>query len=122
MVTEEEKKCIECGKVMFGRADKKYCSDGCRSAHNNKNLTSASNYIRRTNHLLSRNRKILEKLNPEGKKKVHRDQLMKAGFDFNFYTNVYETKAGDAYKFCYEQGYLALSDQFFLLVRRDEED
>lgn len=117
----EEKPCLECGKTVYGRADKKFCSDACRSAYNNKHLTSASNYVRKVNHLLSRNRKILEKLNVTGKKKVHRDQLVKEGFDFNYFTNVYKTKAGDTYHFCYEQGYLPISDQFFLLVKKEED-
>jgi hypothetical protein len=116
----EEKACLECGKTIFGRVDKKYCSDACRSSYNNKHLSSASNYVRKVNHLLSRNRKILESLNVDGKKKVHRDQLVREGFDFSFFTNVYTTKAGDEYRFCYEQGYLQLSDQFFLLVRKEE--
>ena len=117
----EEKECLECGKTIFGRADKKFCSDACRSAYNNKHLTSASNYVRRVNHLLSKNRRILESLNTDGKKKVHRDQLLKAGFDFNFFTNVYTTKSGDVYHFCYEQGYLQIAEQFYLLVRREED-
>lgn len=116
----EEKNCIECGKPVFGRADKKFCSDACRSSYNNKYLASASNYVRKVNHLLRKNRKILEVLNVDGKRKVHRDQLVREGFDFNFFTNVYVTKAGDEYRFCYEQGYLTLSDQFFLLVRKED--
>jgi hypothetical protein len=117
----EEKACLECGKTIFGRADKKFCSDSCRSAYNNRNLSSISNYVRKINHLLNKNRKILESLNTDGKKKVHRDQLVKAGFEFNYFTNTYTTKAGDEYRFCYEQGYLPISDQFYLLVKRDEE-
>lgn len=116
----EEKACLECEKTIFGRADKKFCSDACRSSYNNKHLTSSSNYVRKVNNLLSRNRRILETLNVTGKKKVHRDQLVKEGFDFNFFTNVYITKAGDEYHFCYEQGYLPLSDQFFLLVKKED--
>lgn len=111
---------MECGRHVFGRSDKKFCSDSCRSAYNNKHLSSASSYVRKVNHMLVRNRKILERLNLTGKKKVHRNQLVNEGFDFDFFTNIYKTKAGDIYHFCYEQGYLAISDQFFLLVKKDE--
>ena len=31
-----EKQCLECGDKIVGRIDKKFCSDGCRNAYNNK--------------------------------------------------------------------------------------
>jgi hypothetical protein len=30
------KVCLECGEKIVGREDKKFCSDGCRNAYNNK--------------------------------------------------------------------------------------
>lgn len=118
---EQEKKCLECGKPVLGRVDKKFCSDGCRNEYNNKNKASASNYMRNVNNILSKNRRILKAMNPDGKIKKHRDQLLKKGFDFDFITNTYTTKAGDVYRFCYEQGYLLLDEGFVLLVERNEE-
>ena len=117
---EEEKKCLECGRPVYGRVDKKFCSDGCRNAFNNKQKAASTNYIRNVNNILSKNRRILLDLNPTGKTKKHRDQLLKKGFDFDYYTNVYRTKAGDEYRFCYEQGYLLLDEGFVLIVQRDE--
>ena len=76
--------------------------------------------MRNVNNTLAKNRRILMDLNPDGKKKTHRDQLLKKGFDFDFYTNTYTTKAGDMYHFCYEQGYLNLEEGFVLLVERKE--
>lgn len=34
---EVQKKCLECERPVFARVDKKFCSDGCRNAYNNKN-------------------------------------------------------------------------------------
>ena len=31
---KEEKRCLECGDVIKGRADKKFCDDQCRSNYN----------------------------------------------------------------------------------------
>ena len=31
-----DKLCLECGDKLFGRIDKKFCSDACRNAYNNK--------------------------------------------------------------------------------------
>lgn len=116
----EERECPECGRVIVGRADKKFCSDACRNAYNNKQNSDSYNYMRMINNALRKNRRILEELNPDGKKRIHRDKLVQKGFDFNYYTNIYQTKAGDQYHFCYEQGYLDIGENFYLLVKRED--
>ena len=115
----EKRYCPECGAPVYGRIDKKFCSDQCRNAFNNKNLGYSNNYIRKINGVLRKNRKILEELNPKGKSKVHLQQLKKKGFDFEYHTNIYTTKTGNKYHFCYEHGYLKLENDFYALVRRD---
>lgn len=117
---ENSKQCIECGREFFGRSDKRFCSDGCRSAYNNKITGGADKYVRKINRKLKKNRSILQKMNPEGKTTTHRDQLLKSGFDFDYHTNTYTTKEGRQYHFCYEYGYLLLEKDFVLLVRREE--
>jgi len=114
----EEKKCMECERSFHGRSDKKFCSDGCRNAFNNKLNTSKRNYMRQINGVLRKNRLVLEKLNKEGKTKKHRDQMLKAGFDFDYFTSVFTNKSGDTYKFCYEQGFLDIGNGFYLLVAK----
>ncbi|MEM7548912.1 MAG: hypothetical protein AAF363_04525 [Bacteroidota bacterium] len=116
----EERYCPECSRPVHGRIDKKFCSDACRNAFNNKANSATTNYMRNVNNTLSKNRRILKELNPDGKKKIHREKLLKKGFDFDFNTNTYTTKAGDIYYFCYEQGYLNLEEGYVLLVERKE--
>lgn len=118
----EDRICLECSRPVYGRIDKKYCSDACRNAFNNKANAASTNYMRNVNSVLARNRRILSGLNPHGKRKTHRDKLLKSGFDFDFFTNTYTTKAGDVYYFCYEQGYLFLEDGLILLVTRNENE
>ena len=118
---EKERKCPECDRAVHGRVDKKFCSDACRNAYNNKTNATATNYVRNVNNTLAKNRRILVELNPTGKIKKHKDQLLKKGFDFDYYTNSYTTKAGDVYRFCYEQGYLILNAGFVLLVERNDD-
>lgn len=111
-----DKKCAECGSKFKGRADKRFCSDQCRSAYNNKLNNESTKLVRNIDNALKRNRRILKELNPNGKIKVHRDKLNKAGFDFEHITSIYKTKEGSLYKFCYEQGYLEMENDFYLLV------
>ncbi len=115
-----EKTCPECGTKIMGRVDKKFCSDACRNAYNNKLKRYENNVVRNVNNTLKKNRRIIEELTPEGKSKVHKDQLVKKGFDFDYFTNIYTTKAGTVYYFCYEYGYLPLGNDFYALVKREE--
>ena len=115
-----EKRCLECNDVLHGRTDKKFCSDGCRNTYNNKKKSIAGNsYVRKVNGILCRNRNIMAELNPVGKSKVHRARLSKRGFDFGYVTNLYTTKTGTVYYFCYDQGYLPLDHDFYMLVSRN---
>ncbi len=120
MNTQKTKGCLDCGKEIIGRADKKFCDDQCRNAYNNRLNSDSTNYVRNVNNILRKNRRILMKLNPRGKNKIKREKLLLNGFDFNYFTNVYKTKAGSVYYFCYEQGYLPLEDDFFALVVKQE--
>lgn len=110
------KVCLECGEPINGRADKKYCDDVCRNAYNNKHRSDVNNHMRKVNRRLAHNRKILEELNPHGKSKTSRQEMILRGFDFNYFTSIYETKKGGRYYFVYEQGYIELPDHTLALV------
>jgi predicted nucleic acid-binding Zn ribbon protein len=110
--------CLECGEPIVGRSDKKFCSDYCRNAYNNR-LNRASNaVIRNTNNKLKKNWRILNELNPEGKTKVHKKRLLDKGFDFEYITSIYKTKKNDMYFYVYDQGYLELDNGYYMLVKK----
>jgi hypothetical protein len=46
--------------------------------------------------------------------------LISMGFNFRFFTNVYKTKQGNVYYFCYDHGYLPIDNDYFALVIREE--
>lgn len=107
---------MECGTSFHGRTDKKFCSDQCRTAYNNRLNSDSSRFIRNVNNALRKNRRILTELNPTGKASVPRVKLEADGFNFHYYTSVYTTKEGRTYYYCYDQGYLSLDKQYVLLV------
>ncbi|WP_430928243.1 hypothetical protein [Polaribacter marinivivus] len=115
----EERICLECSEKVVGRIDKKFCSDYCRNAYNNKVNKESKNLIRNTNNRLRKNYNILSKLNVSGKTKVTRRKLFDKGFDFNFFTSIYTTKTGNIYYYVYDEGYLPLENEVFLLIKRD---
>lgn len=115
-----EKTCLDCGAAVKGRSDKKFCNDQCRNNYNNRLKAEENTPVKLINRILQGNRKILEKHNPDGKTRISKDKLEKAGFNFAFFTHLYETQKGNTYKFCYDQGYLLLESNWYLLVKRDE--
>jgi hypothetical protein len=113
-------KCLECQDDVKGRRDKKFCDDVCRNAYNNRVNGKTTNYMRVVKRRLSKNRNLLESLNPHGKGKTSLAKLNSMGFDFNHFTSIYETKKGNRYYFVYEQGYLILPDESVALVVQSE--
>lgn len=111
-----KKHCLECGTPIKGRSDKKFCSDDCRNTYNNRLNSDQHNHMRKVNNILRKNRRILASLNPEGKTKISRNQMLKKGFNFNYFTSIYTTQSGKTYYFCYEQGYLPIDQEMCALV------
>lgn len=120
MTENEDKSCLECGDKVRGRSDKKFCSDLCRNAYNNKLNRDENKYIRRVNSILRKNRKALAYLVEINKTKVQRKDLAELDFNFSYHTEIYTTKKGNIYKFCYDYGYLELSGDFLFIVKRKE--
>jgi len=114
-----QKTCLTCSVEITGREDKKFCSDYCRNVFNNRLNRDVRKLIRNTNNRLSRNYKILKELNRTGKTKVTRSTLLTHNFDFNFFTSIYTTKSAHTYYYVYNQGYLPLENDYYLLIKQN---
>jgi hypothetical protein len=115
-----QKLCLSCGEPLLGRSDKKFCSDSCRNNYHHQISGENTNFIRNINNQLKRNRMILSELNPDGKANVKRENLLKSGFNFKYFTHQYKTKDGRTYYFVYDQGYTIYENDFLTLVRNEE--
>ncbi len=120
MAAITQKQCLSCGAKFHGRIDKKFCSDTCRVDYNNKLNADATNYVRNVSNILRKNRRILLTLNPTGKVKVPKSKLLEKGFDFTHFTSIYQTKDSGMYCYCFEQGYLPIDNNYYLLVVKKE--
>ena len=120
---KETKNCLFCKKQVKGRSDKKFCDDYCRAAYNNDLKSAANNNIRNVNNALGKNRRILESLLPDGEAtaKANRDKLIEKGFQFKYHTHIYTTKTDKNYFYCYEYGYLPLENNWYLIVKKNED-
>lgn len=124
METAEKRTCLACGNLLKGRLDKKFCNDYCRNSYNNQQNSDQNNFVRNLNNILRKNRRILEEMIPEGEemKKILKEKLALAGFNFKYHTHQYQNQKGQIYFFCYEYGYLPLdSGEWLLVVKRKAE-
>lgn len=123
METTAPRACLACGKPLKGRLDKKFCDDYCRNSYNNQQNSDQNNFVRNLNNILRKNRRILEEAIPEGEemKKMPKEKLLLAGFNFKYHTHQYQNQKGQVYFFSYEYGYLALEGDWVLIVKRKAE-
>ncbi len=115
--------CLNCKKVIKGRTDKKFCDDYCRNTYNNQLKATKNNLVRNVNNALGKNRRILESFfkKEEEITKTNKEKLLQKGFQFKYITHIYTNKKGNIYYFCYDLGYLPLENDWYLLVKRNEE-
>ena len=114
----KDKCCHYCGGNVVGRRDKKFCGDYCRGAYNNELKSAANNYIRNVNHVLGKNRRILETfLGNENSIKVSKEKLQQQGYNFKYSTHQFTATTAKTYIYCYEYGYLALENNWMLIIR-----
>lgn len=122
LVNTSIKTCLCCSKSLKGRADKKFCDDYCRNAFNNGLKARDNNFIRNINNALLKNRRLLKAFLANGDKmvKIKRDKLLHQQFQFNYHTHTYTNQKGNTYFFCYEYGYLALENDWLLIVHKKD--
>lgn len=116
----ELRTCKECEQKLNGRKDQKFCSDYCRNSFNNRQNEDATAYVRRINNILRKNRRILAALNPKGKITLDGITLAEEGFNFHYFTNIYKTQKGSQYFFCYDQGYIKMDNDQYMLVQKQD--
>jgi hypothetical protein len=117
----EIKKCLNCQAVLSGRVGKKYCDNYCKSNHfYEKNKTKDQSFFKSIDLQLKKNRRILKEYNKAGKATVREEVLLAEGFNPKFFTHFWRNQEGKAYLFCYEYGFLKLTENNkskFVLVK-----
>lgn len=109
--------CLYCANPLFGRIDKKFCDDHCRSYFNNKINSDLNCTIRNINHILRKNRRILAALVPlNGRTKIGKTTLSEFGFNFRYFTHYQKSPKGSNYKICYDYGYINLNPKTVAII------
>lgn len=108
---KNDRKCLECDKLLEGRADKRFCDPYCKSAyHYKKSQSETPKFYIKVQQQLKLNRKFLKNYNKAGKATVRSEVLIQQGFNPNFFTHYWKNKKGDTYLFVYEFGFLKVQE------------
>lgn len=101
-----KKKCMQCGRPVSGRLDKKFCDDQCRNGYNNQNKRDDQRYIQEVNRIIRKNRRILKSLCPIGKAVVRKEVLDALGYNYRYFSGIYKAKPKIYYYLCYDYAFL----------------
>jgi len=111
--------CLECNNLLFGRTDKKFCSEPCRNSFNNKKRANERLLIRNIDKKLHRNRFILKNHYAIGKTKISRLVLQFEGFDFNHFTHYLKKEDEITWCCCYEYNYCFIKKDEWVIISNE---
>ena len=105
------RECLNCKAEVIGRSDKLFCNVYCKSSFQYKKKKEEEKSLFETiDKQLKQNRKLLKSFNKAGKAVVRKEEILKEGFNPNYFTHFWKNKKGDVYLFCYEFGFLAKTE------------
>lgn len=106
--------CKDCGNEIAGRSDKQFCGDACRSNYHNKRLAKERQTVYGINSILRRNRKVLVECTQASILQSSREDLLKKGFDFSYYTHFKKLNGKETF-YCYDLGYQERGGSYTLI-------
>lgn len=118
---EIERKCPVCNGLVFGRSDKRYCTQACKNEHHRTAKKQTTSRLGYAHDKVRRNLILMEGvMGPRAKKMIiHRDELVKRGFDISICTNSKIHKNYLQYEIC---GYLYyVKRNGLVVIERTEE-
>lgn len=115
----ENSKCLECGKTLYGRPDKIYCSRTCKNSHFNRQRHLKDNFRRNTLNILRNNYLILDLMLRSGSRTVMMQDLVAAGFRPDVVTGHRKGAKGHEEYSCFDIVYYQ-SDMKLFGIRRQE--
>jgi predicted nucleic acid-binding Zn ribbon protein len=108
---EQRAHCLECGEeIVYGRSDKKFCSDECRSHHHNRHHRSGRYYRRMVTSILDRNYEILDDLVSNGVQAIWVADAIAMGFNPAYVTS-YRKHGKRTMCHCYDISYITTDNR-----------
>ena len=110
---EKEHHCLECGKPLYGRPDKKFCSSNCKNEWHYQQSAGSIRQKNWTHSLLTRNYKILRELLGNKSKRFSLAELQMRGFSSQMVTSHLGHCKDKQYYACYDILYTQSSTEVF---------
>ncbi len=109
--------CLECGNVIrYGRTDKKFCCEDCKTKHHNDQAKSARFFRAKVLKALDRNYEILDDMLRKGEGSADLAVLMASGFVPGVVTSF--SKSGKHNVFtCYDIKYIMTESRVYSLMK-----
>ncbi len=109
--------CLECGNVIrYGRTDKKFCCDECKTKHHNLLAKDGRLYRRKVLGIINRNYEILEGLVKAGADSVDLAELTASGFVPGVTTSYSKSGKHDLYT-CFDIKYIMTRTRIYSIER-----
>lgn len=101
----EAAKCLECGdEILYGRTDRKFCSEECKNRFNNRKSRNSRVAKLRTLNALEKNHRILDRLLKAGMDSIEIILAKQMGFDPDYVTS-FHSPGGIAEYCCFDIRY-----------------
>lgn len=115
--------CKECGIEITGRSDKKFCSNQCRCAYNNRVNKEKKKNVYQVNKILANNLAILQEVyNLNLEHSINLLDLIKLGFNLNYFTSIEFSNRKNNIKIfhCYIYNYTIDKHQIVTISQRKD--
>lgn len=119
-LSKTKKKCRLCKKEFAGRADKIFCSTGCKNEYHVKLIRVTKIATTNVDKILHRNRSILlEVMGKNGtQRKLPKLALDKKKFNYSYITGYHVNKQGKIVHHIYDFSWMIFSDEEVLIRRK----
>ena len=109
--------CLECGnQIRYGRTDKKFCCDDCKTRHHNSRAKAARSFKSKVLALINRNYEILDALVKDGVDSVELMDLMTMGFVPGMMTSYRRSGKHDVFT-CYDIKYIMTRTRVYSIMK-----
>jgi len=114
---EDNCSCLECGKEIYGRPDKKFCSEVCKNSFHNRKYYDYKKKQNSTITSLNRNHEILVSLIRMGKTTINLLDLTDLGFNPRYITGCSKVRSRHFENRCYDIAYYISETKIFNIHR-----
>lgn len=79
-IEQKSPHCLQCGKSIYGRKDKKFCDTGCKNAYHNTELERRRKYMKKMEEDIRLNYLLLDEALKSGETSLSLEKLSNFGF------------------------------------------